>query len=134
MTDQIAIMTETIRRSWCRDTSATPELWSPALPSRGQCAVTALVVQDILGGVLLRTTNFGESHYLNGLVDGSYLDLTGDQFEVQAYTPFEERSREYVLGNLNTVKRYSLLLRRIADEARHIQEHYATLTSLRDPS
>ena len=46
----------------------------------GQCAVTALVVQDFLGGELIRAFVCGESHYWNRLPDGSELDLTADQF------------------------------------------------------
>lgn len=128
--DRIFMLTETMKRAWCRDTSASPDRWTEARPSIGQCAVTALVVQDLFGGILLRTTNFGESHYLNELSDGENVDLTIDQFDDWAFTDFEERPREYLLGNLNTLQRYSLLLTRFSSEAQHLGEHYRTLTRL----
>ena len=41
-------------------------LWTPANPSRGQCAVTALVVHDLLGGLLLEA----EVHHADGSPQG----------------------------------------------------------------
>ena len=59
--------------------------WSPENPSRDQCGMTALVVQDVLGGdlVLAEVHQDGVKvgyHYWNRLPDGSDVDLTGDQF------------------------------------------------------
>jgi hypothetical protein len=59
--------------------------WDPRKPSREQCGMTALVVQDVLGGdlVLAEVHVAGEKvgyHYWNRLEDGSDLDLTSDQF------------------------------------------------------
>ena len=60
--------------------------WSPANPARGQCAVTALVIQDLLGGELLLAdvthadgTRQGV-HFSNRLAGGAELDLTREQF------------------------------------------------------
>jgi hypothetical protein len=41
-----------IRASWSEKTCDPVDLpeWSAENPARGQCAVTALVVQDLLGG------------------------------------------------------------------------------------
>lgn len=130
------IMTEALKRAWCRETSSVPDEWSPGNPARGQCAVTALIVQDTLGGILLRTVIQGESHYFNQLPDAENVDLTLLQFE----DPFikaselscEERSREYVLSYPATVARYSLLLGRFADEIQHLSEHYREMTPKAD--
>lgn len=125
--DRRLIMTRALERAWCQDTSATPDQWSPQNPARGQCAVTALIVQDTLGGILLRTIIEGESHYFNELPDGENVDLTLTQFDdptIKATDPIEERSREYVLSYRPTVIRYSLLLSRFAEEARHLAQHY----------
>ena len=71
MVDQQKLQ-EILRSSWARTTSADPASWTPENPSWGQCAVTALVVQDYLGGDVLwaeavlpdgRTI----SHYFNEL-------------------------------------------------------------------
>lgn len=76
-----------IRSAWGPDTCDPTDLadWRPDNPSRGQCGVTALVVQDLLGGDLV----LGEVHvagvrrgyhYWNRLPDGTDVDLTRDQF------------------------------------------------------
>ncbi len=65
-----------VRKAWCAQTSADPDNWTPENPAWGQCAVTALVIQDLCGGELLRTTVGGISHYLNELEDGRWVDLT----------------------------------------------------------
>ena len=61
------------------------EEWTPESPSRDQCGMTALVVQDILGGDLIIVEVHVEGaqighHYWNRLPDGSEVDLTADQF------------------------------------------------------
>jgi chromosome segregation ATPase len=52
-----------LRRALDVETSATPASWSLENPARGQCAVTALVVQDEMGRE--RGVVNGESHYWN---------------------------------------------------------------------
>ncbi|MGZ4449491.1 MAG: YunG family protein [Nocardioides sp.] len=73
--------------AWGADTCYpnASEEWTPDNPSRDQCGMTALVVQDVLGGdlVLAEVHVDGEKvghHYWNRLPDGTDLDLTGDQF------------------------------------------------------
>lgn len=76
-----------LRASWGPDTCDPHDLadWRPDNPARGQCGVTALVVQDLLGGdlilgeVLVEGTKVGH-HYWNRLPDGSDLDVTAGQF------------------------------------------------------
>lgn len=98
---------------WAADTSASPERWTPERPSLGQCAVTALLVQECLGGVLLRGVVRGESHYWNQLPDGSEVDLTRDQFDTFTLDgPVEERPRASVLSSPDTAERYGRLRRR----------------------
>jgi len=61
------------------------EDWRPENPARDQCGMTALVVQDLLGGDLILGevhvdgTKIG-NHYWNRLPDGTELDLTAEQF------------------------------------------------------
>jgi hypothetical protein len=97
-----------LRQAWTATTSASTD-WTPERPSVGQCAVTALIVQDELGGVLLRTINANVSHYWNRLPDGSELDLTRDQFDVWEPGEIVERDREYVLSFPETRRRYEEL-------------------------
>jgi hypothetical protein len=74
-----------IRAAWGRDTSDDPDEWSEANPARGQCAVTALMVRELLGGEILvanvlRDGRRVERHAWNRLPSGLTLDLTREQF------------------------------------------------------
>ena len=84
----LAELEDVIRASWSEQTCDPVDLatWSRANPASGQCAVTALVVQDLLGGELLiaEVDNADGSrqgvHYWNRLGEGVELDLTREQF------------------------------------------------------
>lgn len=107
-----------IREAWCRETASPGcvEQWSEDNPSFGQCAVTALLIQEIYGGVLLRTyvEGFG-SHYYNRFPHGTEVDLTRDQFpEGTIVPPGEPRSMDRTCFSEPAVKactmpRYRLL-------------------------
>jgi hypothetical protein len=112
---ELAALTSHIRASWTRETSNAGVEWRPSRPSIGQCAVTALIVQDHLGGEIMRTTVRGESHYFN-VVNGEVIDLTADQFPysvIGAYANAAPRTREYILGNHHTKQRYDWLSSRV---------------------
>lgn len=98
-----------ISDQWGQNTSADPDNWTPENPAWGQCAVTALLVQDLLGGDLLRTTNAGISHYWNRLPDGVELDLTRGQFDAWQPAEIATRDRDYVLSFPETARRYHKL-------------------------
>lgn len=104
-----------LRASWQRDTSSDPDRWEAANAAFGQCAVTALVVQDFLGGELLRTTVGDVSHYWNELGSGDELDLTRHQFAIYQPKGRYRRTREYVLSFPETRYRYARLLKRVVD-------------------
>jgi len=83
----IEVLRPILRTSWGSDTCYpnVSDEWHPDNPGRGQCGMTALVVQDLLGGDLIlgevqvegvKTSN----HYWNQLPDGTAVDLTADQF------------------------------------------------------
>src|SRR5205809_837581 len=98
---------------WCRETSSDPGAWTRENLTWGQCAVTALIVQDYLGGDLLRAPVGGSMHYWNLLPNGVELDLTRGQFGPNAVIGESEiREREYVLSFPATVERYELLEKR----------------------
>jgi hypothetical protein len=80
-----------IRGAWCRETSDDPDEWTSANPARGQCAVTALVVRDYLGGEILIAVVIpadgsrpSERHAWNRLPSGVEVDLTVEQFRAGA--------------------------------------------------
>lgn len=122
--DQLHELRTTLHRNcWGSDTSASPRIGRPS--STGQCAVTALLVQDLFGGELARTVVDGDSHYFN-LIDGAEVDLTRDQFKVWAPTaPVETRTRAYVLSHPATVARFDLLVERYLDAIYSTDEQVA---------
>ncbi len=72
---ELAALRTELQRHWCAETSFWPDEWTPDGPSFGQCAITAMVVQDRFGGEMLLTVNQGALHYWNR-VDGIDVDLT----------------------------------------------------------
>lgn len=78
---------DALRAGWSIETCDPVDRheWTPANPSRGQCGATALVLSDLLGGVLLEADVFidgvqVEYHYWNRLPGGLDVDLTREQF------------------------------------------------------
>lgn len=109
--DAVQPLAAGLQRAWTLDSSTATE-WDATRPETGQCAVTALIVQDHFGGELLRAVVNGESHYWNRLPDGTEADLTRRQFD--RYPDIRDtivRDREYVLSNPDTVERYETLRR-----------------------
>ena len=99
--------------SWNKETCSPGlrDLWNESNPSLGQCAITALIVNDFFGGKIMRCMASSGSHYYN-LIDGNIVDLTVEQFlgEIPEYEFGEERTREYLLSNEDTKNRYLMLL------------------------
>lgn len=105
-----------LQKSWSAETAQGN--WDTNNPAIGQCAITALIVQDYFGGELLRCkTKHGKSHYWNRLPDGIEQDLTESQFEAGFDAPikndYQIRTREYVLSFPDTTIRYNLLKEKI---------------------
>lgn len=103
-----------IRSSWERETSDDPDEWSEDNPARGQCAVTALLVRDLLGGEILianvlRDGDRVDRHAWNRLESGVSIDLTRSQFRNG------EEYEEPVVGEplLVSRDRYELLAGRV---------------------
>jgi hypothetical protein len=107
----ITKITERIEKAWLPDSSYWPEKWTEANPACGQCAVTALIVQENLGGELLKcdVEGFG-SHYFNQLPDGTIIDLTKKQFPTDAkMSKAVKKKREDVTQYKQVMKRYEIL-------------------------
>ncbi len=83
----LADIEQTIRSSLDGRTypSDAKKPWNPAHPTRGQCGVVTLVVNDLLGGELMRGEVHLDGqridfHWWNRLLGGIEVDLTRDQF------------------------------------------------------
>lgn len=107
---------------WCKETAypSCQAEWVPNDPTYGQCAVTAMLVYDMFGGSIHRIrVSGGGTHYFNK-VNGHYIDLTINQFDLYNlavnYEPNEEMDRKYCGKNPDTQKRYQLLLNSIKEK------------------
>ncbi|MFJ8865789.1 hypothetical protein ACIRD6_08485 [Streptomyces sp. NPDC102473] len=113
-----------VRRSWGADTTtpAHRPRWDPGNPARDQCGVTALVVNDLLGGDLIRgeVRVDGERvdfHWWNRLGMGVEIDLTREQFgahEIVSGGVVVERPAEIV----RLREEYELLSARVLERLR----------------
>jgi len=101
--------------SWSKDTClpSMKDQWNETSKEIGQCAVTALILQEYFGGQILYCSDL--DHYWNILPDNNELDMTFSQFtnnENKSVTDII--SREKILSSENEItyqtrKRYYLL-------------------------
>lgn len=121
-----------IEKSWSKETCypGCKDSWNDTNPSIGQCAITVLVVNDFLGGKIMRTMCGGISHYYN-LINNEVIDLTVDQFdgEIPNYSLGEERTRDYLLSSSDTKNRYQILLENVKNNFIEIGTKTYNLTS-----
>jgi len=108
-----------LRQAWSKE-SSYGHVFEAGNPALGQCAVTALVVQDHFGGLIVwcaATLPDGRkvSHYFNQ-VDGEEIDLTRCQFPAGSIIPpgVEKKkdfatTRDYILSDEDTKARYLIL-------------------------
>ncbi|HEX8141342.1 MAG TPA: hypothetical protein VF553_02025 [Pyrinomonadaceae bacterium] len=99
---------QALRLCWSRSSSS---LWSEDNPARGQCGVTALVVQDRFGGELLKTPVGDQCHFYNR-IGGVRYDFTAEQFQAppeyldlaanrdEAFADTDESQYRYLSGKL----------------------------------
>jgi hypothetical protein len=111
-----------VRTSWGLDTcdDVDAALWTPQSPERGHCGVTALVLQDHLGGeLLLAEVSHADGsrqgvHYWNRLLSGEEVDLTRTQFDKgEALGPARVQQRPPGLAPKQLAHQYDLLSRRV---------------------
>ena len=104
---------EAIEQAWSQETAG---IFYKDNPSKGQCAVTSMLIQDLYGGKLVRGTLGKSSHYWNELPDGTTVDLTRQQFGDKADELVVDgyRNRDDVYnGNYgDTGDRYEILKQR----------------------
>ena len=107
---------EILLKAWGKNTaypSSQADYEKDNDPTYGQCAITATIVHDLFGGTIHKIrVNGGGTHYFNK-INGHYIDLTKDQFDLYnisiKYEPNEEIDREYCGKNADTLKRFNLL-------------------------
>lgn len=120
----LADLEAAIRSSWDADTTTPAHRpdWNPDNPARDQCGVTALVVNDLLGGELIRGEVLVDGvrvdyHWWNRLGMGIEIDLTREQFE-----PHESVTAGTAVGRPEKIVRlreeYELLRARVLERLR----------------
>ena len=109
-TAEIAQLRRIIEPGWSSAT-AWKGRFLPERPSTNQCAVTAMLVQDMLGGDLVETHVNGVLHFFNRLPDGQDIDLTRDQFPADAVAAGERLRTRGSLVRAGDVQRRYLLLK-----------------------
>ena len=122
-------LTSALHSAWSAETGyADIGAWNDQNPARGQCVTSSLVVQDYLGGDIIRYAvngdNINETHYCNVLNDGTLLDTTRSQY-TQSVNLVEKpidlakngfrTVRERCLADDETKVRYMILKTRVAE-------------------
>ncbi|MFJ8239340.1 YunG family protein [Bacillus tropicus] len=102
---------EALIKSWSIETSSK---WTIENPAKGQCGVTALVVQDIYGGEIKKTKVREVWHFYN-FIDGQRFDFTEAQFNEKLNYMDVESNREEAFVDTNE-KQYSILKEKIMKE------------------
>lgn len=113
-----------LEKSWSARTSYLPHEWTLVNRARGQCAVTALIVQDELSGDIIKCDVVGENetHFYNKLSDNTVLDLTRSQFKDPVVFSNERiANRDEILSHPGTQDRYSELKNQV--NSNFIQAH-----------
>lgn len=73
---EIVPIAKALSKSWSAESSTK---WSTDNPAAGQCGVTALVVNDLLGGEIKKTKQPDGWHFYNFIENKRY-DFTASQF------------------------------------------------------
>ena len=103
--------------SWDADTCAPRmrEEWSAENPTRGQCSITAFVIQDHFGGTVWGIPLGDGNYHCFNRVDGVEFDITSEQFGDQKldYEHASEQLRAVHFAKAEKHERYRLLRERL---------------------
>lgn len=105
-----------LKSAWCIETAhpSYRDKWNKENPSAGQCAVTALIVQEHFGGKICSCKVGKFSHYIN-IINDEIVDLTSEQFKNPEYKSIVTKDPKILLKNKDTYSRYSLLKSKIKE-------------------
>ena len=84
-----------LKQSWSKESSSKYETENPA---KGQCSVTAIVIQRIYGGEILKTKINDCWHFYNKIENCIY-DFTSEQFAEEVEYINEISSKEEALAD-----------------------------------
>jgi hypothetical protein len=100
-----------LKESWSLKSSSK---WDINNPASGQCGVSSLIVNDLLGGEI-RKTFLPEGWHFYNVIQGKRYDFTVSQFSTKIF--YEDRcsTREEALKDTN-ISQYSYLKRRVYEQ------------------
>ncbi|MBM7621156.1 hypothetical protein JOC95_003029 [Bacillus tianshenii] len=104
-------LSDALFASWSTDSSTK---WTENNPAKGQCGVSALVVNNFYGGRILKTKLEEGWHFYNH-IDGERFDFTESQFCHPIVYDDIVSSRAEAMKDTNE-EQYSNLWRRVLDE------------------
>lgn len=106
--EKIKQLIEVLYESWSIESSSK---WTKENPAAGQCGVTALVMNDFLGGEILKTKLEEGWHYYNR-IQGRNIDFTQSQFEELPKYEHRISNRQEAFSDTNNVQ-YGALKNRV---------------------
>ncbi|MBM7705051.1 YunG family protein [Metabacillus iocasae] len=105
---EIERMKELLLKGWSLQSSSK---WTADNPACGQCSVTSLVMQDVFGGIILKTRCEDGWHFYNQ-IDGMRYDFTASQFSSTINYDDIVSSREEAFQDTNH-QQYEYLLKKL---------------------
>ncbi|WP_427108993.1 YunG family protein [Lysinibacillus xylanilyticus] len=102
-----------LKKSWSIHSSSK---WSIDNPAKGQCGVTTLVVNDIIGGKIYKTW-LGEGWHFYNILDGERKDFTQEQFSYNLEYQDVRSNREEAFQDTNDIQ-YSYLKSQVYENLR----------------
>ncbi|REB76097.1 YunG family protein [Bacillus sp. 522_BSPC] len=107
-TIQIKEIKKALLKSWSLESSSK---WSLNNPAKGQCGVTALVVNDLLGGEI-KKTKLPEGWHFYNFINKKRCDLTATQFKEDILYEDILSNREEAFTDTNE-KQYNYLKQKV---------------------
>lgn len=110
--DELSIL---VKKSWCKETcdETLKNKWNENNPALGQSLVTALAVNEFLGGTIVLTSSKIGNHYYN-VIDDKIIDFA----YIGSTVPYKGKlafSREYLLQDEETKEKYMIFLNNIKE-------------------
>lgn len=114
----INMLREIVKESWDAETckSELQPLWNDNSKMVGQDDITALVVNDYVGGKIMACLNAKECHYFN-VLENEIIDLSAEKNSFIDYSDSVMITRDYLLGNSKIKNRYLKLMKNINKNA-----------------
>lgn len=113
----IAYTKEKLFLCFSKDTCyhGSKERWTKNNPSLGHCAVASMIIQELYGGQIAKTTVKRSTHYFN-IIDNEIIDITSEQFGdiVIDYSKCEMVDGKKILKCKEVKERLTLLKQKFA--------------------